>query len=266
MKGNRRGGPPGAGVEKAKDFKSAIKRLIKELHSFKILIVVALFLAAVGSILSIFTPNILSDLTDEISAGLVIRQDHFEELSKRIGSSLEKNTIVSKMPEIMNVDLSNQNIKNIMMNKDITDSDKEIFQDVLESVNVEDICMDMFSKLPSGILNLLFSDSTYNGVLIRTEDKIRLLNMEQDVRRLPESVLKALLIEIEIDHVKISVDDQIVFLNKMGTLKKDAEVEEVYAIIDDLPKSIKKVVEPFMNLDKIKDIALFLVQFRLSEG
>ena len=113
--------------------------------------------------------------------------------------------------------------------------------------------------MPSGILNLLFSDSTYNGVLIRTEDKIRLLNMEQDVRRLPESVLKALLIEIEIDHVKISVDDQIVFLNKMGTLKKDAEVEEVYAIIDDLPKSIKKVVEPFMNLDKIKDIALFLV-------
>ena len=67
------------------------------------------------------------------------------------------------------------------------------------------------------------------------------------------------MIEIEIDHVKISVDDQIVFLNKMGTLKKDAEVEEVYAIIDDLPKSIKKVVEPFMNLDKIKDIALFLV-------
>ncbi|MCI8547465.1 MAG: ABC transporter ATP-binding protein [Bacilli bacterium] len=163
------------------------------------------------------------------------------------------------MSEIMNVDLSNQNIKNIMMNKDITDSDKEIFQDVLESVNVEDISMDMFSKLPSSILNLLFSDSTYNGVLIRTEDKIRLLNMEQDVRRLPESVLKALLIEIEIDHVKISVDDQIVFLNKMGTLKKDAEVEEVYAIIDDLPKSIKKVVEPFMNLDKIKDIALFLV-------
>ena len=259
MKGNRRGGPPGAGVEKAKDFKSAIKRLIKELHSFKILIVVALFLAAIGSILSIFTPNILSDLTDEISAGLVIRQDHLEELSKRIGASLEKNTIVSKMSEIMNVDLSNQNIKNIMMNKDITDSDKEIFQDVLESVNVEDISMDMFSKLPSSILNLLFSDSTYNGVLIRTEDKIRLLNMEQDVRRLPESVLKALLIEIEIDHVKISVDDQIVFLNKMGTLKKDAEVEEVYAIIDDLPKSIKKVVEPFMNLDKIKDIALFLV-------
>ncbi len=259
MKGNRRGGPPGAGVEKAKDFKSAIKRLIKELRSFKILIVVALFLAAIGSILSIFTPNILSDLTDEISAGLVIRQDHLEELSKRIGASLEKNTIVSKMSEIMNVDLSNQNIKNIMMNKDITDSDKEIFQDVLESVNVEDISMDMFSKLPSSILNLLLSDSTYNGVLIRTEDKIRLLNMEQDVRRLPESVLKALLIEIEIDHVKISVDDQIVFLNKMGTLKKDAEVEEVYAIIDDLPKSIKKVVEPFMNLDKIKDIALFLV-------
>lgn len=68
----RRG--PGAGqrpVEKAKDFKSAIKRLINELRKFKILIVIALILAALSSVLSIFAPNRLSDLANEIQKGVM---------------------------------------------------------------------------------------------------------------------------------------------------------------------------------------------------
>ena len=48
--------------EKAKNFKSAITRLLKELGKFKLLIVVALILAALSSVLSICTPNILSNL------------------------------------------------------------------------------------------------------------------------------------------------------------------------------------------------------------
>ena len=65
-------GPRGRGTgEKAKDFKSAIKRLFTELKSHRILIMIALILAILGAILSIFAPNKLSELTDEISSGLV---------------------------------------------------------------------------------------------------------------------------------------------------------------------------------------------------
>ena len=56
--------------EKAKDFKSAIKRLFKELKGFKILITVAIILAILSAVLSIVAPDQLSNLTDEISAGL----------------------------------------------------------------------------------------------------------------------------------------------------------------------------------------------------
>lgn len=56
--------------EKAKDFKSAIKRLFKELKGFKILIAVAIILAILSAVLSIVAPDQLSNLTDEISAGL----------------------------------------------------------------------------------------------------------------------------------------------------------------------------------------------------
>ncbi len=63
-------GPGGTG-EKAKNFKSAIKRLLKELKRYRILIIIALILAILSSMLSIFAPNKLSDLTDEIQKGLI---------------------------------------------------------------------------------------------------------------------------------------------------------------------------------------------------
>ena len=57
--------------EKAKDFKGAMKRLFKELKIYRVLVAIALILAILGSVLSIIAPNKLSDLTDEISKGLV---------------------------------------------------------------------------------------------------------------------------------------------------------------------------------------------------
>ena len=67
-------GMGGAG-EKAKDFKGAIKRLFKELKPFRVLIITALILAALGSILALVAPNKLSEFTDTISAGLIVTND-----------------------------------------------------------------------------------------------------------------------------------------------------------------------------------------------
>ena len=62
--------------EKAKDFKSAIKRLLKELSPFKVLVILSLTLSVAASILSIATPNILSKLTDKISNGIVPNKEN----------------------------------------------------------------------------------------------------------------------------------------------------------------------------------------------
>ena len=63
-------GPMAVG-EKAKDFKGSFKRLFKELGSFKIIMLIAILLAIVSSVLSIYAPNLLTDLTDEIVIGLI---------------------------------------------------------------------------------------------------------------------------------------------------------------------------------------------------
>ena len=63
-------GPMAVG-EKAKDFKGSSKRLFVELGSFKIIILIAILLAILSSVLSIYAPNLLTDLTDEIVVGLI---------------------------------------------------------------------------------------------------------------------------------------------------------------------------------------------------
>lgn len=73
--------------EKAKDFKSAIKRLLKELNPFKALVILSLTLSVAASILSIETPNILSKLTDKISNGIVPNKENLVRINNEISSN-----------------------------------------------------------------------------------------------------------------------------------------------------------------------------------
>lgn len=76
--GRRMGRGP---AEKAKDFKGTIKRLFKDLNSYKIAIILSLVLAATGSILALVSPDMLSDLVNEIQKGLAA-QMNFEVVNK----------------------------------------------------------------------------------------------------------------------------------------------------------------------------------------
>lgn len=142
--------------EKAKNFKIAIKRLFTELKCYRALITIAVILAILGAVLSIFAPNKLSELTDEISKGLVVNKDNLEKLANAV--------------------MTNQNGE-----------------------------------------------------------------------------------EIEIDGVKISIEDQYKFVTTMQSIGENPNVNELYSKIDEMPESIQKIVKPFMNIDKIKQIVLLLV-------
>ncbi len=158
----RMGGPRGGTGEKAKDFKSAIKRLFSELKPFKILITIGLIAAVVSSILSIMAPNRLSDLTDEISKGLVVNSENLQELASTVSTNFAENSMQ----------------------------------------------------------------------------------------------------EIEIDGITVSIDDQMKFMEILSTMNLESEeidTNELYQKIDEMPESVQDVVKPFMNIDNVKRICLFLV-------
>lgn len=142
---------------KPKNLKKSLSRLIKELNKYKILIIISLLLAVVGSILSIITPNKLSKLTDEITNGLIINKDNFKTLNEQIYFNYTNNDLK----------------------------------------------------------------------------------------------------EIEIDNIKISINDQLEYLNIAKDIKQD-DISDLYSKLDLMPETIKELVKPKMNLNKIKVISIFL--------
>ncbi len=65
------GGPRMGVGEKSKDFKKAMKNLIKYCRPFLVFIIIAIILASASSVCAIIGPNYLSDITDEITKGLI---------------------------------------------------------------------------------------------------------------------------------------------------------------------------------------------------
>lgn len=237
---------PNRDVSKAKDFKGAIKRLLQELSGFKKLIIISLVLAALGAMLTIVTPNILSDLTDEISKGLVLNKDNFEKLTKEVTSSLNEESI-SKV-----IDFSEKNIGKVMISSNIPKNDLMKFQEIMAKLNDEtnNKSFKAISEMPDSILDILVNNDVDAKIFIKS------LNSNLVI---PESVASKIFRDIEIDDHVIDATDQGKFLEIASNINEDVSATEIYGLVDNMPSSVKVVVEPYMNIDKIKNIAILLI-------
>ncbi len=66
-------GPPGMrGGEKAGDFRQAWSRLFRYMRNHRTSFIIAIVAAAIGTVLTLFGPNMLSEITDLIQAGLTV--------------------------------------------------------------------------------------------------------------------------------------------------------------------------------------------------
>ncbi len=248
--------------DKAKDFKKAIGRLFKELKDFKVLIFLSLILAVLGAILSILAPNKLSDLTDKISNGLVVNTSNMKKITTSIANSLNEEELQTKMPKILDMNLSSSSVKEIMASSTITNEEKKQFQEFLGSMNTSDqkSLINNLTNLSPNILKIILKDSEYENQKITTDDKIALLNLSKDPKNinLPVNIQKVLLKDITIDNVTITSTEQYQFLKLMNKLDKNASAKDLYKQIDKAPKSIQKLVEPKMNMKSIQKLALIL--------
>ena len=247
--------------EKPEDFALSIKRLLWSLRDFKVLIFVALILAALSSVLSLVAPNKLSDLTDEISRGITINTTNMKELEDDLTSN------VSEIGSILDINIDENTI--YMVNtSNISDDDKALFNDTIKKISDdEDNAISVFCELPRSVLDIIVSDSTYNDIYISKDDKINAILAFRDIdvsnrnytgiSNLPDSIKRALFPSTNIDGVEISTDDKIDFIVKMAG-SDTSSVNEMYKVMENVPSSIQKVIGPEMNMDKIKDIAILL--------
>ena len=256
-----RGHGPMRVSEKPKDFMGSIKKLMKSLSSFKVLIFIALVLAALSSILSLIAPNKLSDLTDEITKGITINTSNMKELEE----DLTKN--ISDIGNILDINLDENMIYRVNTSS-ISSEDKIKFNDTLKSINGDkESILKYFSELPDSVLDIIISDSTYNDIYISKEDKITTIRAFSDIdidnkkfngiSSFPDSMKKALFPDTVIDGIEISTDDKVEFITLMAG-SDSSSVNEMYKVMENLPISVQKVIGPKMDMDKIKSIAILL--------
>lgn len=160
-------GPMGPGmniqVEKPNNFGSAIKRLFREMKGHKILVSIGLILAVLGSILSILAPDKLSNLTDEISKGLVVNTKNIETLTNKINENININNTYQNVDNTKNIELDVNNLALILKEFKIDGTTITIndqieflnkFKNINENTNPEEIYK-LIDELPTNIQKVI---------------------------------------------------------------------------------------------------------------
>ena len=198
--------PGGSNVyEKSKDFFGSIKRLLSNLKSWRIIIIVALFLAMFSAILSLIAPNKLSDFTDIITKGLAIKTDKLSYLSEEIQNNFNEENMKIKISSITN-------------DQSINESDKEIFYNSLKKMqqeNDEKKKQVILFSLPDSILIHLLDTIKIDGKVINEKDQLAMLRLSEKldkegkteeslklVDELPESIYSIIKPEINMKKIK----------------------------------------------------------------
>ena len=157
MRGPNRGGS----FEKPKNLSLTVKKLMSYLKSFMPFIVIALIFSVASSILSIIGPNKLSDLTDELSKGLILDKKIIDVINKDISSTLNEESI----KEITTKIYKNEEISGV------SKEDKEKYLKLSSNMNKDNMLQCILS-MPKSIKEILLPNSKIDGKKITTSDKV----------------------------------------------------------------------------------------------
>ena len=146
------GGHGGQSQQKAKNFLGACKRLISEIRGkLLVLLIISITFATAGSILSIKAPELLSNLTDEITTGIRPDTEALQEISTLIAEnymSLDALAAGHKPDDIVYRDTT------------ITLEDQQKFGELVKSIDADDkndasAMLKKFDELPESIRSIV---------------------------------------------------------------------------------------------------------------
>lgn len=247
---------PGRVVEKPKDFKLAIKKLVHYLKPFMVPIIVALILSVLSSVLSIIGPNKLSDLTDEISKGLGINSKNMELITSNIQNDFKNNLIL--------------NTKDI---ESLNDTDKAKYYEVISTLKDgnEKETYNTILSLPDSVKLLILSDTKIKDVSISKSDKLKLLSltsssndektMYKSLDKLPESIKSLIKPKIDLNKVnKIGIFLICIFLISAvfdyfeNIIMVDVSNNFAYGLRKKISKKINKLPLKYFDKNSYGDI------------
>lgn len=271
-RGHGPGGRGGNSGEKPKNLSLTLKKMVKYLKPFMPVLIIALVLAAASSVLSIIGPNRLSDLTDELSKGLVLNKEKLESVTKDISSTLTEDKFKDLSLNIMNVKLDNNTVMSINTSSEISNDDKLALGNFLSKANSlsQNEMLEEITKLPSSITNVILPESEIDNVLVSSNDKVEFIevvstldaedqsSITKALSNMPYSIQSILLPESKVEGTLITTSEKVEFLTKMSKIDENSSAKTIYKAVDELPSSIGNLIKPKLDMDAIKTIVIFL--------
>ncbi len=152
-------------MEKSKDFKGSVKKLIKSLKGFYAAIIIGLILAMTSSILSLIAPNKLSLITDYITAGLRPDVDKLQVINKEIYGQASGVFMAMYNP-------GDENLK---------EDQKALLEALVTDNTYDDI--EAFGNLSEETLNVIIMTVEIDGVKITKEDQLKYFELMKTMNK-----------------------------------------------------------------------------------
>ena len=145
---------------------------------------------------------------------------------KDLTNEIQQGLIVNKSNiELLVQDIQKDIKQNIVLNEkdleSLSKEDKARYYEVLSKMSNSENKENLILELPESVKLLIFKDTTIKGSIITNKDKVE-------------------------------------FVNIMSNSNMN-EPTKIYKDLDKLSKNVNELIKPKMNLDKIKDITIFLV-------
>ena len=145
---------------------------------------------------------------------------------KDLTNEIQQGLIVNKSNiELLVQDIQKDIKQNIVLNKkdleSLSNEDKARYYEVLSKMSNSENKENLILELPESVKLLIFKDTTIKGSIITNKDKVE-------------------------------------FVNIMSNSNMN-EPTKIYKDLDKLSKNVNELIKPKMNIDKIKDITIFLI-------
>ena len=182
----------------------------------------------VGTVLTLLGPNMLSDITDAVQDGIAPNSDKLEQVVEAVTRNIEANAEAMAQQQAAAMAAAGA------------------------PVGVGDV--DAMSA--AGMGAAATGSDTAEGATSAAPSL-------DDLASMPAETRDALLTDVEVDGVIITGADQQKLLDIFSNLDM-SDTEAAMAALDELPASVKSLVEPRIDMDLIARIALTLVAFYVA--
>lgn len=238
--GGRRGhgGPPGmGGGGHAKDFTGTWKKLLNYIKNYHTVVIIALICACLGTVLTLLGPDKLSDMTNTITAGIKPNTKILTQITETMSGNLQSNA--EKLVSEMTAPLSGGKLTQITaaMSDNV-------------SANMEALMGGITASFSDPAAMQEKMGDVMQSQDIAMEDKMAFQQMmtsgmDMDaLAQLPESILEALLEEVTLNGEIISVNEQILVLQRVGRMNAgDPEA------LNALPESVQNALYTEITVD-----------------